>query len=102
MFKRLPEAQAEVTRNPVSVTVNGIEVACRHGDSVASVLLAAGILACRDTPVKGTPRGPFCMMGVCYDCLVNIDDLPNQQGCMVLVKPGMKIERQQALREVQS
>jgi len=102
MFKRLPEAQAEVMVNPVRVTVNGMEVVCRNGDSVASVLFVAGILACRDTPVKGTPRGPFCMMGVCFDCLVNIDDVPNQQGCMVLVKPGMKIERQQGLREVQT
>lgn len=100
MFRRLPEAQAEVIANPVSVTVNGVDVMCRVGDSVASALFMAGFVACRDTPVKGTARGPFCMMGVCFDCLVTIDDVPNQQGCMVQVRPGMKIERQQGAREV--
>lgn len=100
MFRRLREVQAEVLVNPVCVTINGLEVMCREGDSVASAMFVSGLFACRDTPVKGTSRGPFCMMGVCFDCLVTINGVPNQQGCMVKVKAGMAIERQQGAREV--
>ena len=37
------------------------------------------------------PRGPFCMMGVCFDCLVEIDGVPNVQGCMTPVREGMQV-----------
>ncbi|HUH95173.1 MAG TPA: (2Fe-2S)-binding protein [Casimicrobiaceae bacterium] len=66
----------------------------RAGDSVAAAMLAAGLLACRTTPVSGAERGPFCMMGVCFDCLVTIDGNPNRQACLVAVRAGMRIERQ--------
>ncbi|NDY82528.1 (2Fe-2S)-binding protein [Orrella sp. NBD-18] len=102
MFNRLPEAQQAVAKRSVEVTINGKAVQCREGDSVAAALIAAGFSDCRDTAVKEVPRGPFCMMGVCYDCLVMIDDRPNQQGCMTPVRAGMKIERQHGAREVQS
>lgn len=94
MFKRLPEATGGEARR-TTVTIDGHNVAAREGDSVAATLLAAGFDACRTTPVSGTARGPFCMMGACFDCLVVIDGRPNQQGCMVLVRDGMAIERQQ-------
>ncbi len=100
MFNRLPEAQQAVSKRPIDITINGTSVQCREGDSVAAALLAAGFSDCRDTAVKEVPRGPFCMMGVCYDCLVMIDGQPNQQGCMTTVRAGMKIERQQGAREV--
>lgn len=102
MFNRLPEAQQVLALAPVVVTINGQAVRCRAGDSVAAALLAAGLNECRDTAVKDLPRGPFCLMGICYDCLVMIDDQPNQQGCMISVRSGMKIERQQGAREVQA
>ena len=102
MYNRLPEAQQALGLAPVVVNVDGISVQCRAGDSVAAALLAAGLNACRDTAVKEVPRGPFCLMGICYDCLVMIDDQPNQQGCMITVRSGMKIERQQGAREVQA
>jgi predicted molibdopterin-dependent oxidoreductase YjgC len=89
MFRRLPETQASVP-----VIIDGRQFAARAGDSVAATLLAAGVKACRTTTVSGTERGPFCMMGVCFDCLVMIDGRPNQQGCLVPVREGMRIERQ--------
>ena len=101
MFNRLPDAQQAVVQRPIDLTINGIAVQCREGDSVAAVLMAAGTYACRDSAVKDVPRGPFCMMGVCYDCLVMIDGQPNQQACMTQVRSGMNIERQQGAREVQ-
>jgi D-hydroxyproline dehydrogenase subunit gamma len=45
----------------------------------------------RTTPVSGAQRGPFCMMGVCFDCLVEIDEQPNCQACTTRVAPGMRI-----------
>ncbi len=101
MFNRLPEAQQALSLRPVVVTINGQTVRCREGDSVAAAMLAAGYADCRDTPVKEVARGPFCLMGICYDCLVTINGLPNQQGCMTPVQVGMNIERQHGAREVQ-
>ncbi|MDR3095816.1 MAG: (2Fe-2S)-binding protein [Paraburkholderia sp.] len=59
--------------------------------SVAAALLASGALACRASAVSGAPRGPFCMMGVCFDCLVEIDGIPNVQACMTPVRDGMQV-----------
>lgn len=96
MFRRLPEAQPGP--GSVPVTIDGRPFAARDGDSVAATLLAAGVQACRTTPVSGAVRGPFCMMGVCFDCLVMIDGRPNQQGCLIAVRAGMHIERQSGAR----
>lgn len=90
MFARLPEAGGD----RVAVVVDGAEVEARAGDTVAAVLLAAGRRACRTMPDSDAPRGPFCMMGVCFDCLVTVDGAPNQQACMVTVTRGMRIETQ--------
>ena len=102
MFKRLDEAQRQAQGAPVRVTVNGAELQCRQGDSGAAALFAGGVQACRDTAVNEVPRGPYCMMGVCYDCLVTIDGQANQQGCMTAVREGMQIERQMGARKVQA
>jgi predicted molibdopterin-dependent oxidoreductase YjgC len=59
--------------------------------TVAVALLESGALACRTTPVSGAPRGPFCMMGVCFDCLVEVDGVPNVQACMTRVRDGMRV-----------
>lgn len=91
MFKRLPDAAG----SSVEIMVEGKPVTVREGDSVAAALVVAGLLACRTTAVSGAARGPYCMMGVCFDCLVTIDGAPNQQGCMIRVSPGMRVERQQ-------
>jgi D-hydroxyproline dehydrogenase subunit gamma len=96
MFRRLPDL-AGVTLN---VIVDGQTIRARTGDTVAAALIAGGVTTCRTTAVSGAPRGPYCMMGVCFDCLVTIDGVGNRQGCMVLVRDGMQIETQQGQREV--
>lgn len=96
MFARLPEG---VTAE-VAVTIDGAPFAACAGDTVAAALLASGRLAFRATPVTGAARGPFCMMGACFDCLVTIDGRPNQQACMLAVAPGMRIETGQGVRSV--
>lgn len=64
------------------------------GASAAAAFLLAGIRGIRRTPVADSERGPFCMMGICFDCLAEIDGVPNRQACMVEARPGMRIRRQ--------
>ena len=92
MYRRLPDAAAGA--RAVMVTIDGQAFAARDGDTVAATLLAAGYDACRTTPVTSAPRGPYCLMGVCFDCLAVIDGRPNQQTCLIPVRAGMRIERQ--------
>jgi len=95
MFARLPETGAKT----VSLTIDGKPVDARAGDTVAAALLAAGFDHCRTTPVGGAPRAPYCMMGVCFECLVTIDGVGNRQGCLVAVREGMRVELQRGKRD---
>ncbi len=62
-------------------------------------MLAAGHVECRTTPISNSPRGPYCLMGVCFECLVTIDGIGNRQGCMTPVREGMRVETQRGKRE---
>ncbi len=70
-----------------------------RGDSVAAALLAAGQLHFRSTAVSGACRGPFCMMGTCFECLLEIDGKANRQGCLAEVCEGMSVRRMHGARE---
>ena len=95
MFNRLHEDGVAV-----NVTIDGEAFAAREGDTVAAALLASGRTMCRTTPVSGAPRAPYCMMGVCFDCLVVIDGVGNRQACLVPVRDGMAVESQRGKREL--
>jgi len=95
MFRRLPDAD----RVSVEVTIDGRTARVRAGDTVAAALLSSGILASRAADVSGAPRAPYCMMGVCFECLVTVDGVGNRQGCLVPVRPGMRIDTQRGKRE---
>jgi D-hydroxyproline dehydrogenase subunit gamma len=95
MFRRLDGALGEVR-----CSFDGRELVARAGDSVAVALLAAGEANLRETPVSGAPRAPYCMMGVCFDCLVEIDGVGNRQACLVPVAEGMRVRRQRGARGV--
>jgi predicted molibdopterin-dependent oxidoreductase YjgC len=96
MFRRL----SDVGEAAIAITIDGKAATARAGDTVAAALLAAGPGHFRTTAVSGAPRGPWCMMGVCFDCLVTIDGVGNRQACMVQVAPGMAIERQHGKRAI--
>ena len=96
MFKRLCEPETP----QVSISVDGRPVPARAGDTVAAALLAHGVPHSRTTPVSGAPRAPYCMMGVCFDCLVTIDGVGNRQACLVVVRDGMQVETQQGKRSL--
>ena len=96
MFRQRPEARPPGTG--VEVFVGGTPLLVPQGASAAAAVLLAGLPAIRTTPVKGSPRLPYCMMGICFDCLAEIDGVPNRQACMIPVQPGMRIEPQQGAR----
>jgi predicted molibdopterin-dependent oxidoreductase YjgC len=77
---------------PIVVHVNGQPKTAFDGETVATVLLAEGIRAFRHTLKAGEPRGIFCGMGICFDCLVTVDGVPNVRACMTPVEEGMVIE----------
>jgi D-hydroxyproline dehydrogenase subunit gamma len=96
---RLPLGHG-VERGPaVTVELEGRPVTAYLGESVAAVLLAEGHVALRTTPA-GSPRGVFCGMGVCFDCLVVVDGRPNTRACMTWVAEGMTIARQAGFEAV--
>lgn len=95
MFTRLPEDTPEVT-----FMLNGARATARAGDTVMAALLDNGTLIARRSPVSGEPRGAYCMMGVCFECLVTIDGIGNRQGCLVMVRDGMTVETGAARRQL--
>ena len=97
MFRRLPDLGGASLR----FTIDGRPAEGRAGDTVAAALLATGIASCRTTPVSGAARAPYCMMGVCFDCLVTIDGVGNRQGCLVALQEGMAVETQRGGRRIE-
>src|SRR5262249_56901192 len=83
-----------------AVEIEGRTVRVPEGASAAAAVLLAGLGSLRDTPVSGSARAPYCMMGVCFDCLAEIDGVPNRQACSVKVRPGMRIRRHRGARDI--
>lgn len=88
MFRLLDEAQQ------IAITLDDAEVSVPAGVSVAAALLYLDRIPTRHSPVTGAARAPFCMMGACYECLVEIDGVGNQRACQRQVEPGMRLRRQ--------
>lgn len=80
----------------VTIDLDGESVTAFEGESVAAVMMVEGSVAMRTT-TEGQPRGVFCGMGVCFDCLVVVDGVPNTRACMTWVKDGMQITSQRGL-----
>jgi D-hydroxyproline dehydrogenase subunit gamma len=79
---------------PVSVTVDGRDIQAFEGESVLAVLWAEGAHTLHTTARTQAPRGFFCGMGVCFDCLVTIDGTINVRACLEPVRTGMIITLQ--------
>jgi predicted molibdopterin-dependent oxidoreductase YjgC len=77
----------------VTITIDGEPVTAHLGETVAAVFFAEGSAQTRTT-VTGSPRGVFCGMGTCFDCLVVVDGVPNTRACMTWVRDGMQVSRQ--------
>jgi len=73
---------------------DGAPVRAYRGESVAAALLAAGRRHGRLTTRLGQPRGLYCAMGVCWECVVVIDGRPDIRACMTPAASGMRVETQ--------
>lgn len=89
MFKPIGSPQASLT-----VYLDGRPIPARQGETIAACLLRAGVPSFRTTPVTGAPRLPYCMIGQCFDCLIDIEGLGSRQACLIRVQDGMRLKTQ--------
>ncbi|XVX21880.1 (2Fe-2S)-binding protein [Actinomycetota bacterium] len=80
-----------------SFTFDGRDVPFVVGQTVAAALIADGTLAWRRTRHTGRPRGAFCGIGVCFDCLVVVDGRPNERACLVPAAAGLSVLTQEGV-----
>ena len=90
MFHKLHDPRGEV----LTIYIDGVPIAAEPNESIAAVLLRQAPLWSRTTPVSGTRRAPYCMMGVCFDCLATVDGVSSIQTCLVPIRDGMRVDRQ--------
>ena len=90
MLKRYEQSQVKT----VTLWFEENPIQAREGESVAAALLAAGVECLWTAHVSAKPRMPYCWMGVCYECLLEIDGEPNRQSCLIMVRDGMRVRRQ--------
>ncbi|MFH2107200.1 MAG: (2Fe-2S)-binding protein [Chrysiogenia bacterium] len=82
-----------ITRRPaIRIQVNGRSIEATPGETVMAALTAVGLRVLKKSNVRGEARGPFCGMGVCYECLVTINGVPKQRSCMTEVEDNMEIQ----------
>ena len=82
----------------IKILFEGSSLDVSVGQTVAAALLSEGHLFFRNSVISGQARTPYCMMGVCYECMLEIDGQLSQQACLIPVREGMKIRRQNSLK----
>ena len=82
----------------VTFSVDGELIEAHRGEMLAAALMASGIVRLRESPNAGTPRGAFCLMGVCQECLVRIDG-KLRQACLTTVTEGLEVQLIDRIRE---
>lgn len=78
----------------VEITVDGRKIRAREGESIAAAMLAANIRIARYTSVRSEPRGLFCGILQCSDCMMIVNGVPNVKTCVTLVADGMVVQTQ--------
>ena len=81
------------SKEDIFFTFDNIKYKAKEGDSIANALFANNIRTNRKTFGKKTSRGSFCLMGVCFECLVKVDGIGAVQGCKTKLRDGMEIEK---------
>ena len=87
--------KAQVERGPAfEFSFEGKPIAAYPGETLGAALMAADIVTFRTTRHQGKPRGLFCGIGVCFDCLLVVDGAPNQRACLTPARPGADVRVQ--------
>lgn len=76
-----------------TVTIDDATYDSKPGENLAALMLRNGLIPFRLNPADKTGRAPYCMMGICFDCLVEVDGVPSAQACLVSVQDGMIVRR---------
>ena len=97
MFRRLHDPSPSIT-----LSIDGVAVHAQPGETVAAVLLRTPPFHARTTMLSGARRAPYCMMGVCFDCLAVVDGERSVQTCLTEVRDGMTVTRQGKDTEVRA
>lgn len=79
-------------KKQVTVIVNGKEITAYEGETLLAALLASGIKTMKKSAVYHEPRGALCGMGVCFECAVTVNGVPNTRACMTEVENKMEVE----------
>ncbi len=83
----------------VTIHLDGEAIAAPRGETLAAVLLARGALAAGTAPRSNVPRGPYCMIGTCFGCLVEIAGVGDQRACLTPVREGLSVRRRAGPRD---
>ena len=83
-----------VERKVIKIHVDGRTIDAFAGEPIAAALMANGIKVLRYTKIKKEPRGIFCAIGQCNDCVMTVNGRPNVRTCVTRAEDGMKIETQ--------
>jgi hypothetical protein len=97
MFVQPPEGPVA---DLIKVEVDGRTVRVPVGSSAAHAAMLARPHGTRRAPATGEPRAPYCLMGVCFECLLEIDGQASRQGCLVAAREGMIIRCPDGAREL--
>lgn len=92
MFRKLNTHTAGL--GTAAILIDGVTFLAEEGEPLAAVLLRTPPFTSRTTPISGAQRAPFCMMGACFECLVEINGETSMRSCMVRVHDGMVVKRQ--------
>lgn len=92
MFRKLELASAATRR--VTISVDGVAMSVDEAEPIAAILLRHPPYTTRSTPISGAARSSFCMMGACFECLVEVDGQTSLRGCLTGAKEGMSVRRQ--------
>lgn len=84
----------------LTIDIDGIPAKAEAGETVAAVLLRQAEVWSRLTPVSQNKRAPYCMMGVCFECVAEVDGVASVQTCLKPVRDGMRVARQTGKRRI--
>lgn len=87
-------------RGEVSFTVDGVEMTAAEGQSIAAALIHGGVSSWRRTRFDDRPRGVYCGIGVCFDCLVTLNGESNVRACLTEVESGDDVRTQEGTGHV--
>ena len=87
---------------PFEIEVDGKKIVAFKGETIGAALLAAGQRTLRYTNKLEQPRGLYCGIGLCQECRMTINGIPNTQACQTLATPGCRIETQKSLTKRQT